>query len=75
MTYFIQACVKDGHIFTVRSQASPVNGLAVENPIDFAVNAEIEGDYRDAGEILPLLSLDGQTLAGLEIVAQEAVTP
>lgn len=73
MSFFIQACVADSHIFTVRSQTTPIEGLSVEAPMDFAINAEIEGDYLDAGAILPVLALNGQTLTGIKTVSQTVV--
>ena len=70
MSYFIQACVKDNHIFTVRSQTHPVVGYCVSNALDFAINAEIDGEQADAGDVMAALVLSGQVLSGLPILAQ-----
>lgn len=70
MTYFIQACVRDNHIFTVRSQTHPVVGCCVSDTIDFAINAEIDGDQADAGDVMAALTLTGQVLSGLSIAKQ-----
>lgn len=70
MGYFIQACVRNGVILTVRSQGSPVLGFSIADSFDFAVNAEVEGDQVDARSVLAALVLKGQVLSGLPIVAQ-----
>lgn len=70
MTYFIQACVKDGHIFTVRVQTHPVVGLCTFDPLDFAINAEVAGDQQDASDVLAALTLTDDILAGLPIIEQ-----
>jgi hypothetical protein len=70
MSFFIQACVRDGEIFTVRAQARAIDGPITPDPFDFAVNAEIEGDQMDAMAVMQALTLTGQTLTGLPIVAQ-----
>ncbi|MGL5735299.1 MAG: hypothetical protein ACRCYS_10580 [Beijerinckiaceae bacterium] len=75
MTFYIQACVKDGNIFTVRSQVEPIAGLSVKDPMDFAINATVDGDYMLAGEVLSVLSIAGQVLSGLTIASQSVVAP
>ena len=73
MTYFIQACVKNGQIFTVRAQTHLIVGYCVNDVIDFAINAEIDGDQADAGDVISALVLTGQVLSGLPILAQAVV--
>lgn len=73
MAYFIQACIKDNHIFTVRSQTTPIEGYSVSDDLDFAVNAEVEGPQVDAGEVMATLVLSGQTISGLPVLWQEVI--
>lgn len=37
---------------------------------DYRIVAEVSGEMKDASEILPLLSLEGQTLVGLDFISQ-----
>lgn len=72
MTYYICAWV---------SQPNTINLLGVSSaPIpdrdqhmvgaDYRIVAEVSGEMKDASELLPLLSLEGQTLVGLDFISQ-----
>lgn len=37
---------------------------------EYRVVAEVSGEMKDASELLPLLSLEGQTLVGLDFISQ-----
>jgi hypothetical protein len=75
MTYFIAAWIVDAEITLVESDTSPiVQNHAPDTPFDFRVIAEVDGEYQDAGVVLPLLSWDGKALSGVPIISQHVET-
>ncbi len=72
MTFYIRAWVDEsGHMFTLNSDEKPILRDTYEGPCAFAIDADIDGDYMDAGEVMAAVSLDGQKLTGLPFTRQE----
>jgi hypothetical protein len=69
--YYICAWVLGSDIVLVGSRNAPFTHN--EQPLieaDYRIVAEMSGEMKDAGELLPLLSLDGQALVGLDFISQ-----
>ena len=71
MTYFIASWILNDQIVMVESDTSEITqNHAPELLCDLRVIAEVEGEYQDAGVVLPLLSWDGKALSGVPIISQ-----
>ena len=73
MTYFIRAWVLQGSVITVCSSPAPLRQNTYEGPCDFAVDAEIDGEFLYASDVMASVSLKGKKLGGLKFVSQEVL--
>jgi len=69
MTTYFRAWVVNGDILTVYSQETPITHSTYQGPCDFAVDAELAGEYVDASTIMAALSVSGQNITGLDFIS------
>ena len=71
MTYYISAWIVGGTVSSLECAQTPITENHMPDmAFDFRVVAEVDGEYQDASEVLPLLSWDGEALSGVSIISQ-----
>ena len=75
MTWYINAYIINDDVAHIHCCDLPINSTAIEIDENFIkVVAEVDGEYQDAGVVLPLLSWDGKALSGVPIISQHVET-
>lgn len=76
MTYFLSAWVVDGAITMLETDTMPITQNHVPDiPFDLRIIAEVSGDYQDASAVRDAISLNGETLIGLDFISQVVERP
>lgn len=71
MTWYLKAYIIENNVAHIQCSDLPIENPALEIEYQYIeVSAEVNGEYQDASEVLPLLSWDGQALSGVSIISQ-----
>ena len=71
---YLKAWVVDNEVTTVQTSDMEIDWLAIEPTTDALIfDAEMDCDYCDASEIIPLVKFDGKQLTGLDFKSQSFI--